>query len=89
MPSIQGWPHFRGEIVHCTTKTQLTNSCIVVNIATASQMNFGMTPGEVFLNNVMCTGTEMRLLDCITSGLGNPGPTCAGQAAVSCQESMW
>lgn len=46
-----------------------------------------MATGPRLLNNLQCTGSEPRLVDCMSDGLGMP-TTCTGQAAaLVCQES--
>ena len=48
---------------------------------------FGMGTGRILLNNVRCTGSETRLVDCPSGGVGN-SDNCRGHtddAGVQCQ----
>ena len=49
-------------------------------------LQFGTGYGEIFLNNVVCTGSENDLNSCSHSAIGSTG-TCthANDAAVRCQ----
>ena len=47
---------------------------------------FGVGSGPVLLQNVMCTGSEQRLLDCAIGGLGTSTCRHRDDAGVACAE---
>ena len=50
---------------------------------------FGQGRGPILLNNVACTGTESRLIDCSADPIGVTGScTHADDAGVSCRICM-
>lgn len=52
---------------------------------------FGVGAGRIWLNNLICSGSETRLIDCAHAGIGM-STGCDGHnndAALRCQEGMW
>ena len=51
---------------------------------------FGQGSGPIFLNNVICTGDEMTLLDCSSDPIGMTGScTHEDDAGVQCRSSKF
>ena len=52
-----------------------------------SDARYGSGDGPIVLNNLVCTGTETNIFDCVHDGIGVIG-TCthSDDAAVMCQE---
>ena len=51
---------------------------------------FGQGSGAILLDDLRCNGTETRLIDCPSDGIGN-SDNCAGHAddaGVACQPRM-
>lgn len=67
--------------------TILMSASITLTGTRIDNSGFAMGTGSALWNNIQCTGSEQRLLDCMSDPLGMPLP-CAGQAAaLMCQES--
>ena len=49
-----------------------------------SNSHFGRGSGGIFLDNVGCTGTESRLIDCSHSGIGVHNCDHSDDAGVKC-----
>ena len=51
----------------------------------SSNAHFGEGAGPVFLDNVLCFGTESRVVDCAHDGIGNANCDHREDAGVICQ----
>lgn len=49
---------------------------------------FGPGTGDIFLDNVFCTGNEDRLADCPHNGVGNHNCAHSEDAGVTCQRKF-
>jgi len=59
--------------------------CFAPTGATAfSNAQFGRGTGPIFLDTVLCTGTESRLIDCGHEGIGNHNCEHPEDAGVRC-----
>ena len=55
-----------------------------------SNARFGQGTGPIVLNNLVCGGSEPRLLNCLNNGLGNVGTCTHGDdVGVECQEGRY
>lgn len=56
-------------------------------IAANAILSFGIGVGAIFLDDLRCTGTETRLLDCPSAGLGRHNCGHFEDVAVSCNRT--
>ena len=49
-----------------------------------SNAEFGQGTGPIFLENLLCSGTESRLVDCAHNGIGNHNCDHREDAGVRC-----
>lgn len=59
---------------------------LTVDAVARHNAEFGRGSGPVLLQNVMCTGSEQRLLDCAIGGLGSSTCSHYNDAGVACVE---
>lgn len=57
---------------------------IVAEMA-ATNAQFGQGTGDILLDNLACTGTESRLIDCVHNGVGIENCNHFEDAGVICQ----
>ena len=65
----------------------------VVGAVALSRASFGAGSGQIWLDNVACTGNERRLIDCTANPLGSHNCQHSEDAGVRCRAStseyMW
>ena len=64
--------------------SSITPGAIALTSAT-----YGRGTGPTFLDNVACSGEELRLLDCGNTGLGQENCEHDQDAGVKCQGLSW
>ena len=64
------------QYTHCTK--------FIVGATARSSAFFGQGVGSIFLDNVGCSGTESRLIDCAHSGIGSHDCSHSEDAGVTC-----
>ena len=60
-------------------------ACECAGAIARSQAFFGQGSGTILLDNVGCTGTETRLIDCPSNGIGIHNCAHSEDAGVTCQ----
>ena len=58
--------------------------CIVAHVVDLALQEFGGGSGEILLDSVQCTGSEVTLSECAHSGVGDHDCTHAEDAGVRC-----
>ena len=77
------------EVAQCTEPS--TNghnnmmSLILIGAIARTNAFFGAGTGSILLDNVGCTGTEIRLVDCQNNGIGVHNCVHGEDAGVTCQ----
>lgn len=74
------------DIVECTQKLS-QNIYIYAQYAGAvalSRATFGQGSGQIWLDNVGCTGSELRLVDCTANPIGSHNCVHSEDAGVRC-----
>lgn len=60
-------------------------SLILIGAIARTNAFFGAGTGSILLDNVGCTGTEIRLVDCQNNGIGVHNCVHGEDAGVTCQ----
>ena len=63
---------------------EFTASIALPGATARSSAFFGQGVGSIFLDNVGCSGTESRLIDCAHSGIGSHDCSHSEDAGVTC-----
>ena len=58
---------------------------VITGAIARSRAFFGQGSGDILLDNVACTGTETRLIDCPNNGIGIHNCVHSEDAGVTCQ----
>ena len=78
-----GYPHQRMLVV--LINQILDHSNYITDAIARPLAFFGQGSGDILLDNVGCTGTEDRLIDCSNNGIGVHNCTHSEDAGVTCQ----
>ena len=54
-----------------------------------SHAGFGQGTGQIWLDNVACTGSEARLINCRANAIGTHNCAHSEDAGVRCRSSMY
>ena len=64
---------------------KLSPQCCYSGATAVSRAGFGQGTGQIWLDNVACTGTESRLIDCPANSLGSHNCAHSEDAGVRCR----
>ena len=71
--------------ISCNITVQTIPHYIISLVGAVAVTTFAAGSGSIFLDNVQCSGSESRLIDCSHSGIGTHNCVHSEDAGVRCQ----